>query len=288
MAWSFRLGAFLVALAPLACGASSTAAAPPAATLPDDAGQGDAADAAPGPAAGDAGVADVPAPITLRVLFIGNSYTYVNDLPGQVRALVQSAPWPAQITVDSVTEAGATLKVLYDEGNALAKVRAGGWTHVVVQGQSFEAVGPVFDTAPFLDYAKRFGDEAIAVGAKPVYYETWARRAGDPTFAQYSLTPASMQAAIRKSYASAAASVQGAVVAPVGDAWELALAEANPPNLFQDDGSHPSTRGTYLTGCVFTRALTHHTTTGLGGAPADIAPAEAAQIQAIADRTGGL
>jgi hypothetical protein len=287
MGWSFRLGV-LLAIAPLACsGATPSALGSPGATLVDDTGQGEGG-ASPGPSGGgDASLADAPAPITLRVLFIGNSYTYVNDVPGQVRALVQSAPWPAQITVDSVTEAGATLKVLYDEGNALAKVRAGGWTHVVLQGQSLEAVGPVFDTAPFLDYAKRFGDEAVAVGAKPVYYETWARRAGDPTYAQYSLTPASMQAAIRESYASAAASVQGAVVAPVGDAWELALAEPSPPNLFQDDGSHPSTRGTYLAGCVFVRVLTRHAATGLGGAPADIAPAEAARLQAIADRAGG-
>ena len=226
---------------------------------------------------------DAALPKPLHVLFLGNSYTYVNDLPGQVRALVVSTTTPPEITVDSVTVGGATLWQLYKESDAVTRIRLGGWTHVVIQGQSTEAVWPISNPSGFYEYAKRLGDEANKVGAMPVYYETWARREDDWIYQSSELTPKTMQAELRSAYQKAAQSAVG-VVAPVGDAWELALAEPKPPNLFASDGSHPSSRGTYLAGCVFFRVLMHRSVAGVGGYPPDISAADAAQLQGIADR----
>jgi len=213
----------------------------------------------------------------LRVLFIGNSYTYVNDLPEQVRSLVASASPPRDITVDSVTTGGATLYTLYETGDALAKLRTGGWTHVVIQGQSLEPVGSIQNPAAFEQYAKLFGEEAKAIGAVPVYYETWARRADDDWYRP------TMQAELRDSYRQAAWGV-GGVVAAAGDAWELALSDSTPFDLFMADGSHPNTLGTYLTACVFYNALVQQSAVGLGAIPSDVTASDAARLQAIADR----
>ena len=52
---------------------------------------------------GDAG------PATLHVLFIGNSYTYVNDLPGMLQHISETAGVPPNILTQQVTVGGATL-----------------------------------------------------------------------------------------------------------------------------------------------------------------------------------
>jgi hypothetical protein len=164
----------------------------------------------------------------------------------------------------------------------LTKVRMGGWSHVVLQGQSVE---PILDPANFQTYAKKFADEARAVGAVPLFYETWARKAGDPVYQQpwSGGTPAAMQAGLRQGYQTAAAMGHG-IVSPAGDAWELELAEPHPLNMFMPDGSHPSENGTYLNGCVFYRVLTMRSAVGLGAIPAGVTSTGAAALQQIADR----
>ena len=235
----------------------------------------------------DAGVADDAAAQAdagalkpLRVLFLGNSYTYVNDLPEQVRALVASAAGAPEIAVDSVTMGGARLSDLYQTTDALAKIRTGGWTHIVIQGQSLEAVWPLQDPSGFEDFAARFGREANAVGATPVYYETWARRAGDAIYDNPELTPATMQAELQDSYRQAAWGV-GGIMAPIGDAWKLELA-SSAQELFAADGSHPSTRGTYLAGCVLFQVLTERSPIALGAVPAAVTADDATALQAVA------
>src|SRR3989442_1625729 len=54
-------------------------------------------------AGADAGAA------TLSVLFIGNSYTYVNDLPGMLQQIAATAKAPPLISTEQVTVGGAAL-----------------------------------------------------------------------------------------------------------------------------------------------------------------------------------
>src|SRR5258705_7247834 len=72
-----------------------------------------------------------------RVLFIGNSYTYVNDLPGVVAALSREPQSPAWIDVDSHTPGGATWDD-HDADPAVDDLIAQGWDVVVLQDQSQE------------------------------------------------------------------------------------------------------------------------------------------------------
>src|SRR5215216_2269984 len=70
----------------------------------------------------------------LHVLFIGNSYTFVNNLPRLVAALAANEARPLQ--TESVTEGGATLKLHWQKGDALRAIRQGHWDYVVLQEHS--------------------------------------------------------------------------------------------------------------------------------------------------------
>jgi hypothetical protein len=217
--------------------------------------------------------------LKLRVLFIGNSYTYANDLPGRVRALAASSG-VGTVDVDSVVAGGATLQDHVNGVTALDRIAEGGWTHVVLQGQSLE---PLFAPGPFEAAAKVLADDAKAIGAVPVFYETWARAAGDPLYDDPSSggTPAAMQAVLRAEYQKVASDA-GGVFAPAGDAWEQALAEHPSIQLFAPDGSHPSVAGTYLVGCVFHAKLTGHSPFGIPDPPPELSAGEAEALQQVA------
>src|SRR4051812_10943292 len=73
-------------------------------------------------------------PQTFRVLFIGNSYTYVNNLP-QIVADVASSMGDSLI-FDSYTIGGYTLEQHFADTNCTNKIKAGGWDYVILQEQS--------------------------------------------------------------------------------------------------------------------------------------------------------
>ena len=244
--------------------------------------------------------ADPAAPLPRRVLFIGNSYTSVNNLPGIFQEIVASAGQRAP-AIAAVTPGGATLDQQRKLPETLAIIDRGGWDVVVVQGQSLEAAFAeqyASARASFLAGAVGLYDriKARSPAATVVLYETWARHGDywkDPKADQtLGRSPADMQSRIRKWYAAAAQEIstrRGAgrthdvVVAPVGDAWERNYRDPDPIRLHVSDGSHPNFAGSYLAGLVIYAAVYH---------PADLAIAwhgalsqsEAARLQQIAMR----
>jgi hypothetical protein len=176
----------------------------------------------------------------LRVLFIGNSYTYVNALPFQIQRVAESAGAELPLEVVSVTPGGMTLEHHWTSGAARRLIRQGGWTHVVLQEQSTR---PIDDPATFQQYARMFDEEIDRVGAQTVLYLTWARQ-HRPT----------SQDSLSHQYLTAGQALD-ARVAPVGIAWQLALAEDPSLVLHYEDRSHPEPTGTYLAALVFYATL---------------------------------
>ncbi len=201
----------------------------------------------------DAGPADDAAPSRLRVLFVGNSYTYVNDLPAVVTSIARASRGPA-ITVDSVTVGGATMRNHWETNTAPTRIMEGTWDAVVLQGQSVE---PALNFTDFRTYATRFGMLATTYRARPVYYATWPRRAGDAVYAESwsGGTPEVFNDRLDLAYSRVSMAVSG-TVAHVGNAWMAALRDHASINLYDADGSHPSVAGTWLAACVIYRALT--------------------------------
>lgn len=222
----------------------------------------------------------------LHVLFIGNSYTYVNDLPGMLANIARTASSGPLITTDEVVQGGATLEDHWDAGTAQAKIREKTWTHVVLQGQSVEPLPLPGPPSTFQTYAKQFGDLAAASGATPVYFDTWARAAGDPIYSPIPYgdftCPAHMQDELTVAYATAASRAPNGVLVCAGVAFARSIARAPSIVLQQSDKSHPTVAGTYLAASTFYVALTGRPVPSDSYVPDGLDPKDAATLRDIA------
>jgi hypothetical protein len=203
---------------------------------------------------------------TKRVLFLGNSYTSVNDLPNTFRQLALSAG--DTVIVDSNAPGGYTLQGHSTNATSLSKIAQGNWDFVVLQEQSqmpsFPPAQVQQDTYPYaaeLDSLIHVADSC----AQTVFYMTWGRKNGDASnCASYPqiCTFWGMQARLRQSYVEMA-DLNHATVAPAGEAWKKSRLTDSLINLWSADNSHPSMEGTYLTACVFYATLYQKTPVGL-------------------------
>jgi hypothetical protein len=204
-----------------------------------------------------------------RVLFIGNSYTYVNDLPGMFARLARSGGHPVKTGV--AAEGGWSLTDHATSSNTLNQLGASQWDFVVLQEQSqIPAIEPS-RTASMYPAARSLVRRIKERGATPVFFVTWAHRTGDPdnSLAGYE----AMQYQIDRGYLGIAQELK-APIAPVGYAWFRAWKQTPQVDLWQADGSHPAVPGTYLAACVFYTALFRQSPVGLkyaAGLPEDLA-----------------
>ena len=193
---------------------------------------------------GTLAAAAAPPQRTLRVLFIGNSYTYVNDLPGIVEQLLRSRG--IRLEHESVTPGGVTLEKQWADGKAAAAIRKQKWDYVVLQEQSMR---PFADRDAMFKAARLFQTETVKSGAKTLLYETWAAKVSPDE-----------QPKLTEAYETLGREL-GATVVPVGEAWKKAIAAGF--ELHGSDGRHPNLRGSYLGACLFVRVLTGGSPVGL-------------------------
>jgi hypothetical protein len=193
----------------------------------------------------------------IRVLFIGNSYTYFNNVPELLTKLAQYGN-QGPIETRMVAPGGFRLEDHWEKGEALKALHDGKWDYVVLQDQStlgmdFYLEGKLHVTSDevFRPFAEKWSAEIIKQGATPIYYLTWARKA----------TPED-QAALNYAYVSAARKT-GSRIAPVGIAWGMARRDYPSIDLYYKDGSHPSTAGSYLAACTFYATIFHQNPVGL-------------------------
>jgi hypothetical protein len=192
----------------------------------------------------------------LNVLFIGNSYTYANDLPGTLVQL--AAAMGDQVNVDSKTNGGYTFQMHSQDLVTYQKINAQAWDYVVIQGQSQEPSFPFGQVnTQSIPFAMQLADSVYAKHecAQVNYFMTWGRENGDPQWDSIN-TFNKMNARLRDAYLRIADS-SNAGVSPVGSAWRY-IRETQPSiQLYVGDGSHPSVAGTYLAASVFYVCLFH-------------------------------
>jgi hypothetical protein len=210
------------------------------------------------------------------VLFIGNSYTYVNDLPVMFARLANAGDHAVEAGM--VAEGGASLAdhaASLETGTAL---RSAKWNVVVLQEQSeIPSSGRLRQTLMY-PAARQLVRMIREVGAQPMFYLTWAHRDGWPANGLFGYT--SMQSAIDEGYSIIARELH-VTVAPVGEAWSDALSREAHSGFWQTDGSHPTVKGTYLAACVFYATIFGQSPEGLRY-HADLPDREAAELQVIA------
>ena len=201
----------------------------------------------------------------MEVLFIGNSFTARNDLPGLIAGL--AAARGKTLRHRLISAGGASLRTHWNAGEAVAAVREGGYDAVVLQEQS---TLPVKNAGRMHENVRLFDEAITTAGAKTILYMTWARRNA----------PESQQA-ITDAYTAIGREL-GATVVPVGLAWQLFLREHERPALHDRDQSHPTPAGSYLAACAFLAVLLGDNPVGIGGDVTGVNETELASLQQAA------
>ena len=196
----------------------------------------------------------------INALFLGNSYTYVNNLPQLIKDIALANG--DTLVFDSNCPGGHTFNNHFNNATSISKINSQAWDCVILQAQSQEpSFSPGQVAAQTLPYAIKL-DSLIKNNnacTETVFFETWGRKNGDASnCAAYPpiCTYTGMQNRLRASYKLFADTTQS-IMAPAGEAWRKSIALSPNLELYSSDQSHPALEGSYLTACVFYETLFH-------------------------------
>lgn len=189
----------------------------------------------------------------MKILFIGNSYTYYNDLDVLFKNLAQENG--QDVHADRVTKGGRRLEEFKDAedettGQLMQLLQTHSYDVCVIQEQSLL---PAVDYERFLDGVKQVAELVGDRGGQFILYATWGRKAGNPTLSEQNWTPEQMTELLSDAYHRAAEEIH-ARVSPVGVRFLQMIRRFPETELYDKDGSHPS----YMGSCL--AALTHYCT----------------------------
>ena len=182
----------------------------------------------------------------MRILMLGNSFTYFNDMPQTLAAMTG---WE----VAAHTRGGAYLCEHLDPqselgAKTLPALRGETWDYVILQEQSR---APYEKRGQFLESVRQLCLLIRAAGAMPILYATWAYKEGTEKLASIDMTYAAFSDALYASYHEAAER-NGALVADVGRAFD---ALRHLVSLYEDDDYHPSEVGSLVAAQAIARVI---------------------------------
>lgn len=191
---------------------------------------------------------------TLNVLFLGNSYTFYNQLPNMVREVAASVG--DVVTYSSNTPGGYRFSQHVTDATSLNLIGQGNWDYVVLQEQSQLPSFPINQVEQdVFPYAKKL--DSLITAAKPctetVFYNTWGRKNGDASncgFFPPLCTYQGMDSLLQMRYKMMADS-NDAIIGPVAQVWRYIRTNYPTIELYNADQSHPSTAGSYAAACAF-------------------------------------
>ena len=182
----------------------------------------------------------------MRILMLGNSYIFTNDLPSIL----------AEITGAEVvqnTRGGARLREQLNPetrlgAKALELLQNEKWDFVILQEMSN---GPITSKASFLENAEKLCEKIRENGAKPVFYATWAYQRGGKKLETFGMDYDEMYQKLYEAY-HLAADRNHTLIADVGKKfYEL----SDKVNLYADDGCHPNEKGSQIAAEIIAEVL---------------------------------
>ncbi len=190
----------------------------------------------------DAGAPVPSKPVAVRVLFIGNSLTYTNSLPGTLAGVARTAG--DSIYVEMIARPNyALIDHLTENSGAEAAIHRGGWDFVVLQQ------GPTtlpINRDSLVLWTRMFDSIIRPTGARTALFMVWPQGASAQGFE-----------AVRISFQDAASAV-GGLFLPAGMAWQAALQRDATLPLYGPDNFHPAPLGSYLAAITIYGKLTGH------------------------------
>lgn len=199
---------------------------------------------------------------TKRVLFLGNSYTYFNNLPQMIANAAASAG--KNLIFDMNAPGGYYIGQHVTNALSLAKIQAGNWDNVVLQDQSLALAYPGYFMNGINSSIKM--DSIVKANnscAQTLFYGTWGRKNGDTYICSQPYCEVNtvitrdfyqMNSDIQTHYKVFADSLK-ASMSPVGTVWANIRQQHPSIELFDPDESHPSVAGTYAAACSFYAAI---------------------------------
>ena len=220
---------------------------------------------------------------TLRVLFIGNSHTYFNNMPLLFDSLSQSAGRP--VITGMSAPGGYTLEEHSTLTVTLAMIEQGTWDYVVLQEQSQIPTINYLRFNSMYPAARRLDSVIAQHNESTAFFMTWGWKYGgqmiiggdsSPYFVNYF----HMQESVRVAYESIATELS-AKLCPIGMAWKRARTIDTLVDLWAEDNYHPTLKGSYLAACVFYSVFFNSSPLGLSYT-AGLSPEDALFFQYVA------
>ncbi len=237
----------------------------------------------------------IPADRPLKILFIGNSFLYNNNLPDLVNSMAEAAH--IKVKIDSRIALGQSVNFHCHDKNCWAKINAMQWDYVVIQDNQryyYDAKGLIdsFDyknlkvmQTPLLSNNIKFQDsiKKLIPGVKIIYFAGWEKSGGDKVRFPFDSTPKLIRRLLANvKYLNDQPGVHN-VIAPIGVAFLKAMQQRpvmelipKPDDtakyLFDHDGRHPGNGGTYLAACVLFATIFHQSPVGVTNTDKDVKP----------------
>ncbi|WP_341907451.1 DUF4886 domain-containing protein [Fluviicola taffensis] len=191
---------------------------------------------------------------TTHILFVGNSYTYRNNMPKLFEEIARSKG--EQLSVSHITRGKYTFYLQSKRKKLYHALHDQEWDVIVLQGSSRDMLR---DSARFKKRTYPALDKMLGMiqknqkAAKVYFYMTWPYRKGDPKTKQFS-DPDSMLEAVAAGYSNLRDRYKVPVI-PVGKVWRSYHVTYPEANLYLRDNSHPSYEGSYLVACTMYSAI---------------------------------
>lgn len=183
----------------------------------------------------------------MRILFIGNSHTFANGLPFQVRALLRHVFPGAEVSM--LAAPGVTLGWHGGEPETQMAIRCHPWDYVVLQQKTH----PFGGYRALQRHLSALRSHLEHSGARVLLFVTWVQQ-----------SHLEKQAVLDDAFARAAVHI-GARAVPVARAWQVAARDSPGVALYDTDGENASPAGSYLAACAFYASILGQPPLGLPG-----------------------
>lgn len=202
---------------------------------------------------------------TLRVLFVGNSHTYFNNMPILFDSLSHSAGRP--VITGMSAPGGYTLEQHTTLTITIDLINQGTWDYVVLQEQSQIPTINNLRFGSMYPAARRLDSMITQHNESTAFFMTWGWKYGGQTIingdsSPYFVNYFHMQESVRVAYESIATELS-AKLCPVGMAWKRARTIDTLVDLWAEDNYHPTLKGSYLAACVFYSVFFNSSPVGL-------------------------
>ncbi len=188
------------------------------------------------------------------VLFIGNSYTHMNDMPSIFEKIAKAKD--QRVLVEKSTKSGASLEEHSQREGMYKAIKSRPWDIVVLQGFSREFSFPQshIDSAT-IPYLAQIIDSIRTnhINTQILFYMTWGYKEGYKEIEAVDTYPKMAQAIIDGyQYASEYFCLP---IAPVGQVWRDIRNYHPQLNLYDADMAHPNRNGSFLAASTFYSAI---------------------------------